>query len=93
VAAPGQRGRAERGRHRHKCDLIEQQQPAAVRPVRQRPAEQRHRDERPELDRAEQTGEQRRPRLDVDLVGQRDERRLRAEPGDEVAQDEPAQLA
>ena len=36
-------------------------------------------DERPELDGAEQPGQQRRARLDVDLVGQRDERRLRPE--------------
>ena len=34
----------------------------------------------PELDGAEQAGQQRRMRLDVDLVGQRDERGLRAEP-------------
>ena len=37
-----------------------------------------------ELDRAEQAGQERRPRLDVDLERQRDERRLRAEPGDEL---------
>ena len=71
-------------------DLIEDQQPAAIHAVRDRAAEQRHRDQRPELDGPEQADEERRVGLDVQLIGQRDEGRLGAHPGDEVpADDEP----
>ena len=46
-----------------------------------------------ELDRPEQAGEERRARLEVDLERQRDEHRLRAQPGDELAGDEQPQIA
>ena len=45
----------------------------------------RRREERHELDGAEQAGQEGRPGLRVELVGQRDERRLRPEPGGRLA--------
>ena len=78
---------------RDERDLVEQQQPAAVHAVGERPADERHQDQRPELGRAEQAGQQRRVRLRVDLKRQRDERGLRPEARDEVAQHEQPQLA
>src|SRR3954469_6581767 len=74
-------------------DLVEEQQRAAIVAVGERAAEQRHRNERSELDGAEQAGQERRVRLDVELVGERDERRLRPEPRHDGARHEQPQVA
>ena len=87
------RRQREPRRGQHETDLVEQEQRAAVNPVGDRPSEERGGHERDDLDRAEQPDEQRRMRLHVDLVGQRDERRLRAEPRDEAAKHDQAQVA
>ena len=84
---------AQQRRHRDERDLVEQQQAAAIGAVRERAADERHRHQRPELCRAQEACLQRRVRLHVDLVGQRDERRLRSHAADEVAEHEQAQLA
>jgi hypothetical protein len=67
------------GGGQHEPDLIEQQQPAPIDPVGDRAAEQRGRDERHQFDGAEQPNEQSRPRLDVHLIRQCNQRRLRTE--------------
>src|SRR4051794_29273697 len=95
----GDRRRAEERAEReaaggeHERDLVDEQQRAAVVAVGERAAEQRHRHERAELDGAEQAGEERQVRLDVELVGERDERRLRPEPRHDGARDEQPQVA
>ena len=89
----GEGQRRERGRDEDERDLVEQQQPAAVAPVGQRAAEQGHRDERDQLDRAEQAGQEGRAGLDVDLVRQRDQRRLGPEARHDVAEHQQAQVA
>jgi hypothetical protein len=89
---PGERAGRQPAAQRHEGDLVEQQQAPPVHPVGDRPAEQRHEDERAELDRSEQTDQERRPGLHVELVGQRHQGGLRPHPGDEVAHDEPPQV-
>jgi hypothetical protein len=91
MTEPGRRREGCRGQH--EADLVEKQQDAAVHPVGDRPAEQRGRHERHDLDRAEQAYEQRRVGLDVHLVGQRDQRRLRAQSRDEPAEHDQPQVA
>lgn len=90
------RGIADRGRRRqrrrrqHEAHLVEEQQLAPVDPVGDGAAQERGGDERRQLDGSEEPDQQRRPRLDVHLVGQRDERRLRAEARQEAPHyDEP----
>ena len=89
----GERDRRQPGGCGDEPDLHEQQQHAAVEAVGDGAAEERHRDQRHQLDRPEQAGEERRPGLEVDLERQRDEHGLRAEPGDELSEDEQPQVA
>jgi len=70
-------------RTQHQAELIEQQQPPAIHAVRDCAPQQRHGDERHELDGAEQSDEQRGSGLNVELVGERDECRLRAQARDQ----------
>jgi hypothetical protein len=90
-AGEGQRG--EGARAGDERDLVEQQQPLAIHAVGDRPAQQRRGDERRELDGSEQAGEEGGAGLRVELVGQRDERRLRPEARDELAHGEQPQIA
>jgi hypothetical protein len=89
----GERERRQRTGARHEPDLVQQQHATAVGTVRDRTAEQRHGHERHQLDRPEQPREEGGARLDVELVGQRDECGLRPEPGDDLAGDEQSKVA
>ena len=82
----------EQAGHDDDRDLVGDEQHAPVVAVGQRAAEQRHGDERDDLDGAEQAGQEGRSRLDVDLVRQRHQGGLRAQAGDDVAEDEQPQV-
>jgi hypothetical protein len=90
TASEGERGQP--GGASHQRYLVEQQQPPAVEPVGERAADQRQRDERDELYRAQQSGQERRAGLHVELIGQRHQRGLRAEPRHDVAEHEQTQV-
>ena len=64
--------RRQRRRRQHEAHLVEEQQLAPVDPVGDGAAQERGGDERRQLDGSEEPDQQRRSRLDVHLVGQRD---------------------
>ena len=90
VEGGGDGKRQGSGRQRR---LGAEQEPAAVEPVGNRTAVEGKDDQWTKLDRSKQACEERRPRDDVDLVGQCNERRLGAEAGEEGAGLEQAEVA
>jgi hypothetical protein len=83
----------KRGGDRGESRLRAEQQAPAVEPVGDRPSVERECDQRAELDRSEQAGQERRAGHDEDLKRQRDERHLRAEAARERADLEQPEVA
>jgi hypothetical protein len=89
----GRRGHRQSGGDRDQGVLAEEQQAAAFEAVGEGAAEERGDDQRPQLGEADQPGEEGRAGEHEHLVGQRDQRRLGAEPGDHGAQRDQAEVA
>ena len=90
---PGERGDGQASGCGGDADLVGQQEPPPVGAVGDRPSEEGHGDQGEQLHRPQESDQEGRPGLDVQLVGQGDQRGLRPQVGDEVPADDQAQLA